>query len=99
MAGSGAAAMGGNAAGNRPQQRDRKQELAGTDGFSADNGNAPTSSGLGEAAIDGLKAHRGFFVRASGGDEGGVGGGAGGCEVAESAGEGFAAGPSGRSGG
>ena len=92
MAGSGAAAMGGNAAGNRPQQRDRKQDLAGTDGFSADNGDVPASSGLGEAAIDGLKAHRGSFVRASCGDEGGVGGGAGGGEIAESASQGFAAG-------
>ncbi len=92
MAGAGATAMGGNAAGSRPQQRDRKQELAGTDGFSADNGYAPTSSGLGEAAVHGLKAHRGFFVRASGGDEGGMGGGAGGGEIAESASQGFAAG-------
>lgn len=98
MAGSGAAAVGGKAARDRAQQRYGKQELAGADGFSADDGDAPASSRLGEAAIDGLKARRGFFVGASGGDEGGVRGGAGSGKIAEGAGEGFAAGPSGRSG-
>jgi hypothetical protein len=50
---------------------------------------------LGKAAIDGVKAGSGFFIGTSGGEEGGAGGGAGGGEVAEGAGEGFAAGKSG----
>ena len=58
-----------------------------------------SSSGrLGEAAVDGGKAGSGFFIGTTGGDESGTGRGAGGGQITEGAGEGFASDQGGGSG-
>jgi len=82
--------MGGKPAGHISKDRDRKKQLAGADGFPADHGHAPATSGGGKSAVNGLKASGGFFVRASGGQESGTRRRAGGGKIAEDTSEGFA---------
>jgi hypothetical protein len=87
----GTASVRGSAPGDRAEQGDGEEKLAGASGLAADHGNAPSPGGAGEAPVHGLQPGSALFVRASGGDEGGSGSGAGGGEIAERPGKGLAA--------
>jgi len=80
------------------EKGDGDEELAGSDGFATDNGETEFFGEKGESAIGLAEALGGAGVGATYGEEGGSGGGSGGGEIAEGAGESFAANEGGGSG-
>jgi len=86
----GAAPVRGSSPGDRAEEGDGEKELSGAGGLAADDGNAPGPGGTGEAPVDRLQPSGALFIRATGGDEGGAGSGAGSGKIAERSGEGFA---------
>ena len=87
----GPGAGGGSLFGNGPQERDGEQKLSCADGFAADDGEMKLFREAREPTVGLKDTGGGARVRAADGDEGGPGSRAGGGEVAQSAGEGFAA--------
>jgi hypothetical protein len=99
MAGAGTGSVRGVVFGGCSEKRDGDKELAGANGFPADNGQMELFREEGESAIGLANALGGAGIRATHGDECGAGGGGSGGKVAQGTSEGFAADKRGGGGG